>query len=146
MILKPTLLIGAMLAALALPAAAGAQPPSKIGGASAATIGGRVEQRLSRLHTEFGITPDQEKLWGQFADVVRSNARTMGGLFSQRRAALPTMTAADNMHSLTEIAAQHARAMQWMDAAFMALYTAMPPAQQKATDAAMRAEGMNARP
>ncbi|OIQ67454.1 hypothetical protein GALL_509670 [mine drainage metagenome] len=144
--LKSAILIGAVLAAPALPVMAATQPPPVVSGASAPTIRGRVEQRLARLHTEFGITPDQEKLWGQFADVVRSNARTMGGLFSQRRAALPTMTAADNMHSLTEIAAQHARAMQWMDAAFMALYTSMPPAQQKATDAAMRAEGMKARP
>ena len=144
--LKSAILIGAVLAAPTLPAMAATQPQPVVSGASAPTVGGRVEQRLAKLHAAFGITPDQEKLWGQFADVVRSNARTMGGLFSQRRAALPTMTAADDMHSLTEIAAQHARAMQWMDAAFMALYTSMPPAQQKATDAAMRAEGMKARP
>ena len=144
--LKSAILIGAVLASPALPAMAATQAPPVVSGASAPTVSGRVEQRLARLHAEFGITPDQEKLWGQFADVVRSNARTMGGLFSKRRAALPTMTAADNMHSLTEIAAQHARAMQWLDAAFMGLYNSMPPAQQKATDAAMRAEGMKARP
>ncbi len=146
MTLKSTILLGAVLAALAVPVASSAQPPATVNGASSATLRGRVEQRLNRMHAAFGITPDEEKQWGQFADVVRANARTMSGLFAERRAALATMTAADNLQSLTEIAAQHARAMQWMDAAFMALYSTMPPAQQQATDAAMRTESMHARP
>lgn len=155
MIIKSTAITGVILAALALPAAAGAQPPprpnptqppSAVGGASAPTLAGRVEQRLNQLHAALGITADEETLWGQYADVTRANARAMSGLFAQRKAALGTLSAPDNMHSLTEIAAQHARAMQWLDAAFTALYAAMPPAQQHAADAALRAASMHARP
>lgn len=147
MIVKSTAAVGAILAVLALPVVADAQPPGAVvNGASAPTLAGRVEQRLSRQHTEFAITPAEETLWTQYAQVTRANARDMSALFAQRKAALGTMNAPANIHSLAAIAAQHAQAMQRLDAAFTALYGAMPPAQQHATDAAIRAYSIHARP
>ena len=144
---KSTVAVCTILAVLVLPVVADAQPPAAaMNRASASTLAARVEQRLNRQHAEFAITPGEEALWTQYAQVTRANARDMSALFAQRKAALSSMNATDNMHSLAAIAAQHARAMQRLDAAFTALYAAMPPAQQHTTDAAIRAYSLRSRP
>lgn len=132
-----------LLSALLLPIAAGAQQaPAMESRASAGTLAARIEQRLSRLHTELGITQDEEAPWSQYAQVVRANARAISRLFAQRRAGLATMTATDNMQSMTDIAAQHAQNMQRMNTAFATLYRTMPPDQKRAADTVLRTRSM----
>ena len=131
-----------MAALLTMPVVAGAQSPPPAGGSlSAPDVSARLEHRLTRLHTELGITPAQEPLWSQYAAVAQSNAQDMGALMTRRQADIATMTAIQNMQSMTAIAAQHASNMQRLNTAFSALYGALSPDQRLKADAALRTHG-----
>src|ERR1700741_4780439 len=67
----------------------------------------RVEQRISYLHQQLKITPQQESQWNAFADVMRGNGQTMAKLFEERRAN-QDMSALDNMKQYADIAQAHA--------------------------------------
>jgi periplasmic protein CpxP/Spy len=45
----------------------------------------RLERRLNFLHSELGITPQQEQAWATFADAVRREAQTGRDQFFDRR-------------------------------------------------------------
>lgn len=105
------------------------------------SIADRVEQRLSHQHDALAITPSEESAWQQYAQAVHANARDLSKVFEQRHAALPTLSAMDNMQSMADAAAVHARNMQRLVAAFRPLYTAMPPQQQKLADTVFRTPG-----
>lgn len=126
------------LAALALPAVASAQQSAAPGSASGQDVPARVEQRLGRMHDALGITPNEEALWDQYAQVTRANAEGMSRAFAQRRAAIASMGAADNLQSMAAIAAQHAQNMQRLAATFGQLYAAMPLSQKKVADEVFR--------
>ena len=129
------------LAVLALPATASAQPNRAPGSDPGQDVPARVEQRLGRMHDALGITSAEEVAWGQYAQVTRSNADGMARAFAQRRAALASMSAADNLQGMAAIAAQHAQNMQRLAAAFGPLYAAMPPNQKKVADEVFRTPG-----
>ncbi|HVE07068.1 MAG TPA: Spy/CpxP family protein refolding chaperone, partial [Paraburkholderia sp.] len=67
----------------------------------------RVEERISYLHTQLKITPQQETQWNAFADVMRNNGETMGKLFEERRAN-KNISALDDMKQYADIAQAHA--------------------------------------
>jgi hypothetical protein len=130
-----------MIAALALPVAAMAQttptttpttttPAATSAPATAAPAthaatrhhppsADRVEERITQLHTELKITPAQETEWGNFADVMRSNATAVNQAYTDRSTKISTMNAADNMSS----------------------YAALSPDQQKIADQVFRGPG-----
>lgn len=125
----------------ASPAPSGAQAPSAGATKSAAPQqrgARRLEQRIKALHTELQITPAQQQVWDQFAQVMRENASAMHQAFQQRGAKFDTMTAADNMQSYAQLAQLHAANMQKLTAAFQTLYTAMSPEQKQNADAVFR--------
>ena len=49
----------------------------------------RVEVRIKELHTALNITPEQEELWNNVAQVMRDNAKTMDTLIKARENAKP---------------------------------------------------------
>ena len=94
----------------------------------------RVEERITRLHTELKITPEQETQWNAVASAMRDDAKTMEEAIAQRRAA-KSMTAVDNLKSYQAIADAHAQGLQKLIPAFQALYDTMSPEQKKNADA-----------
>jgi len=127
-----------LLAMLVLPAAAKAQQSTASTATSDQGLPARIEQRLARLHSELGITPSEEMSWRQYAQVTRANAQELSQSLVQRRATLSSMTAEDNLRSLSDMAAQHARNMQRLLVAFQQLYNAMPPDQRGNADQVLR--------
>jgi protein CpxP len=99
----------------------------------------RVERRIRELHTQLQITPAEEPLWNQFAEVMRENARNMDQAFIQRAQHFSTMNAVQNMQSYEQIAEDHAKRLQKLVPAFENLYNAMPEQQKQLTDQVFRA-------
>jgi hypothetical protein len=143
-----------LAAALALPAAAiapsaFAQPAAtsplapktvKHSAAADGNAAERVEARITQLHSELHITPQLEPQWKQFADTMRANAQGMDTNVRARQAALPTMSALDDMQSYSKLADQHAQDVQKLVGAFQTLYDAMSDDQKKVADAVFRSD------
>src|SRR5262245_21868368 len=99
--------ISAMLAATLFPAVSGAQAPPRQLPANPNRVApapsdrgdprgfdrrpnrfeDRLERRLDFLHSELGITPQQEELWSAFAGALRSEAQAGRERFANRREA-----------------------------------------------------------
>ncbi len=144
----------AVVALLALPAAALAQPTQSPAPAAppapasspmtSRPIPGkdmeeRVESHIKELHAQLRITAAEEPQWDQFAQVMRDNARDMDQAFTQRAQQYPTMNAVQNMQSYEQIAEAHAQHLQKLVPAFDNLYNVMPEQQKKLTDQVFRA-------
>jgi periplasmic protein CpxP/Spy len=144
----------AIIALLALPAAALAQPTQSPAPAApqaapsspmtsqpvpGKNMEERVENHIKQLHAQLQITPAEQPQWDQFAQVMRENARDMDQAFIQRAQQYPTMNAMQNMQSYEQIAEAHARHLQKLVPAFDNLYNAMPEQQKKLTDQVFRA-------
>lgn len=131
----------ALAAILALPVAAAGQQAAPGGASAGQNAMARVEQRLSKLHDALGITPAEENLWTQYAQIQRTNASEMSQRLAQRRTGRNSMSATENIQSLADMSAQHARNMQRLSAAFERLYGAMPPDQRRTADQVFRTYG-----
>jgi periplasmic protein CpxP/Spy len=144
----------AIIALLALPAAALAQPsqsPTPAAPPAAASspmtsqpVSGksmeeRVENHIKQLYAQLHITPAEQPQWDQFAQVMRENARDMDQTFMQRAQQYPTMNAMQNMQSYEKMAEAHVQHLQKLLPAFDNLYNAMPEQQKKLTDQVFRA-------
>jgi periplasmic protein CpxP/Spy len=146
----------AIVALLAMPAAALAQPAQSstpavppAPGASSSPMAAqpapgknveeRVEAHITQMRTQLRITAAEQAQWDQFAQVMRANARDMDQAFMQRAQQYPTMTAVQNMQSYEQIAEAHAAALQKLVPAFQNLYNAMPEQQKRMTDQVFRA-------
>lgn len=146
-ILASTLAMSGAFAQTAAPA--GAAPASASAAAPAPASGAahyeqRVEQRITYLHTQLKITPEQEPQWKAFADVMRTNGATMAGLYEQRMAH-SNQSALDDMKQYSAIATAHADGTKKLLDAFEPLYTSLSPDQKKLADTTFhhpsRAEG-----
>jgi len=71
----------------------------------------RVEAHINKLHTELHITPAQEDLWKDVAQVMRENEKTMEELHKSRAEQAATMTAVDDLKSDAAIADAHANGL-----------------------------------
>jgi protein CpxP len=144
----------AIVALLALPAAALAQPaqspapavppavsasPMPAQPAAGKNAEERVETHIKQLRAQLRITPAEEPQWQQFAAVMRDNARDMDQAFMQRAQQYPTMSAVQNMQSYEQIAEAHAAHLQKLVPAFANLYNAMPEQQKQHADQVFRA-------
>jgi protein CpxP len=153
-ILSSHLASAAVVALLAQPAAALAQPtqsPAPAAPSAAASspmtsqpVSGknmeeRVENHIKQLHAQLQITPAEQPQWDQFAQVMRENARDMDQAFMQRAQQYATMNAMQNMQSYEQMAEAHVRHLQKLVPAFDNLYNAMPEQQKKLTDQVFRA-------
>jgi periplasmic protein CpxP/Spy len=138
----------AVVALLALPAAALAQPAQSPAPAAppadasspmtsqpvpGKNTAERVQNHIKQLHAQLHITPAEQTQWDQFANVMRENARDMDQAFMQRAQQYSTMNAVQNMQSYQQIAEAHAQHLQKLVPAFDNLYNAMPEQQKKLT-------------
>ena len=137
-ILAASLSMSGVFAQSAAPAASATAAAASSADVRAAQHQQRVEERITWLHTQLKITPEQEPQWKTFADVMRSNGQTMGGLYKQRMETENTRNALDDMKQYAQIAQAHADDMQKLVAAFEPLYTSLSPEQKKLADQTFR--------
>ena len=107
--------------------------PKKSGhmaGAKALTAD-HVETRIKYLHSSLNITPEQETLWNNVAQVMLDNAKTMEEHIKVRAETAATVTPIDDLKSYSAIADAHADGLKKFIPAFEALYASMSEDQQK---------------
>ena len=155
----PALLIaGALLAA---PAAAFAQAPQTAltqpnapantqpsapasTTASAQKRNAMVEQRIAHLLSEIKITPDQQKSFDDFANVMRQNAAQMEGATERGVALSANASAVDRMEGYSNVAQTHAQNLQQLTSAFTSFYNTLTPQQKKVVDASFAEQAQKA--
>jgi hypothetical protein len=103
-----------------------------------ALSGEHVEARIAYLHTKLNITPEQEALWNDVAQVMLDNAKTMDELIKTRSGNAATMTPVDDLKSYSEIADAHADGLQKFIPVFESLYSSMSDAQKLNADKLFR--------
>jgi hypothetical protein len=106
-----------------------------------ALSGEHVEARIAYLHTKLNITPAQEELWNNAAQVMLDNAKTMEELIKSRSENAATMTPVDDLKSYSAIADAHADGLQKFIPVFESLYVSMSDAQKKNADTLFRHHG-----
>ena len=124
----------------ATPVAAAVHPASK-----AAMPADRDEQRIRKLHDSLAITASQEVLWGQLAQVMRTNDERIDELATERHRRAATMTAVEDLHSYGEITDAHAAGIRAFEPAFQSLYDAMSPTQKSNADNVFRHQDSHAK-
>jgi len=103
--------------------------------ASAEQQANTVEQRITQLHAQLKITPDQESKWNAVAQAMRDNAASMEKLAAEKRQQAPqNMTAVDDLKTYQEFAQQHVDGLKNLTSAFSSLYGAMNEQQKKNAD------------
>jgi len=137
-ILAACLSMSGAFAQSAAPAASATATAASSADVRAAQYQQRVEERITWLHTQLKITPEQEPQWKTFADVMRSNGQTMGELYKQRMETENTRNALDDMKQYAQIAQAHAEDMQKLVTAFEPLYASLSPEQKKLADQTFR--------
>jgi hypothetical protein len=115
------------------PAGATAAPPALSPAARAA-----VDERVAQLKTQLGITTAQEPLWSAFAEAMRDNAAATDALFTERAAAVASMSAVENMHSYAKITRAYADNTERLATAFDSLYASLSETQRRAADTLFR--------
>jgi len=99
------------------------------------TKGESVEQRITQLHSELRVTPDEESRWNAVAQAMRDNAAKMEKLVAEKHEKAPqNMTALDDLETYQEFTQQHLDGLKNLTSAFKSLYNAMPDAQKKNAD------------
>jgi hypothetical protein len=94
-----------------------------------------VEGRLAFLKTELKITDAQLPLWNKFADAVRDDAKTMGGMMqggmmgAAQRASLP-----DRLAMREKMMTERLEVLRRFKAAVDPLYAALSDEQKKTAD------------
>ena len=118
-----------------------ASPEPGLATAADAPTGDRVEARIKELHSKLKITPEQEELWNNVAQVMRDNAKAMEALIKARSEKAGTMTAVEDLKSYGEIAEAHADGLKKFIPVFEPLYAGMSDAQKKSADTLFRQHG-----
>jgi periplasmic protein CpxP/Spy len=136
--------IAALISAslVAAPLAAFAAEPAPAGAATAtkpisASPGDQknVEQRITQLHAELKIAPEQESKWNSVAQAMRDNAANMEKLVAEKRQQGPqNMTAVDDLKTYQEFAQAHVDGLKNLTSAFSSLYDSMSDQQKKNAD------------
>lgn len=97
-----------------------------------------IDRRIEGLRSQLAITQPQMPLWTAFAHAVRENAQSAIALSTQRAAAIPAMSAADNLHDYARVAHAYADNLERLAAAFDRLYTRLSAVQRRIADAVFR--------
>jgi periplasmic protein CpxP/Spy len=94
-----------------------------------------IEQRITALHTELKITPDQESKWNSVAQAMRDNAANVDKLITQnRQPGAPNMTAIDDLEANQQFVQAHLDGLKNFTSAFKSLYDSMSDQQKKNAD------------
>jgi len=94
----------------------------------------RTEARINDLHGTLKITPAQEELWNNLAQVMRDEAKTMDALIKTRTEIGKSMNAVEDLKSYAQITEAHAEGLKKFVPAFEALYGSMSDEQKKNAD------------
>jgi protein CpxP len=108
------------------------------------TMGAMVEKRISDLHRQLQITSAESTQWGQFAQVMRDNAKEIDQAYADRANKLDSMSAVDNMQSYAQIEQLRTQQVQKLVPAFQALYTSLSDQQKQTADAVFRNQAVKA--
>jgi hypothetical protein len=98
----------------------------------------RVEAQIKHLHEKLQITPAQEGMWSNVAQVMRDNADKLTSLAIARSENAKTMTAVDDLKSYAAITEAHEAGMEKLLPVFTTLYDSMSDVQKKAADEEFR--------
>lgn len=94
-----------------------------------------IEQRITQLHAQLKITPDQESKWNGVAQAMRDNASSMEKLVAEKRQQGPhNMTAVEDLQTYQEFTQQHLDGLKNLTSAFKSLYDSMSDQQKKNAD------------
>ncbi len=126
-------LLGASLVAMPLGALAQTTPAAHH--ATAKIKRETVEQRISLLHDELKITPDEEADWAPVAQAMRDNEAAMQKLVAERTAQSPqTINAVEDLKTYERFTQAHVSGLKTLIASFETLYGAMPDSQKAVAD------------
>jgi protein CpxP len=143
-LLSATFLTSPLTAARAADAPSQAAPPGAAD--AAATEAETVEQRITNLHAELKITPEEESKWNNVAQAMRENAAAMEKLAAARTVQAPqSMSAIDDLKSYEKFAQAHADGLKNLIGSFEVLYNTFPNAQKKNADQVFQTFGQKAR-
>jgi hypothetical protein len=90
--------------------------------------------RLKYLHDRLRITPAQEPLWANLAQVMRENANAMALLLKERFQTLKSGNAIDSMSTYEKLSEAQLDGLKRFTAAFQALYNSLSDDQKKIAD------------
>ena len=99
---------------------------------------GGLETRISTLHDQLKITPDQEKNWQAVAKIMRHDSEESRKLVEEKRKDEASLTAVADLNAYAEIAEAHAKHAKHLAKAFATLYDGMSDDQKKAADEVFR--------
>jgi periplasmic protein CpxP/Spy len=102
------------------------------------------ETQVKQLHDQLKITPEQESLWANVAQIMRSNDAKIDTLVKERHDKASTMTAVEDLRSYGAITEAHAVDIKTFIPAFERLYESMSPAQKANADNIFRTGGHKA--
>ena len=94
----------------------------------------RTEARINDLHSTLKITPAQEELWNNLAQLMRDDAKTLDALIKTRAEIAKSMNAVEDLKSYAQITEAHAEGLKKFIPAFEALYGSMSDEQKKNAD------------
>jgi hypothetical protein len=101
-----------------------------------------VEQRITKLHADLKITPNEESKWNDVAQAMRENASNMEKLVAEKRTQAPqTMSAVDDLNTYQEFAKAHLDGLKNLTSSFKSLYDSMPDGQKKNADQVFQSFG-----
>ena len=128
-------LMSAPLVAAPLTLAHAQTKPMPVATAPAGQKSEGVEQRITQLHAELKVTPDQESKWNSVAQAMRDNAANMDKLVAEKRQqGSPNMTAVDDLKTYQEFTQAHLDGLKNLTSAFSSLYSSMSDEQKKNAD------------
>jgi hypothetical protein len=93
-----------------------------------------LETRISDLHSQLQITPEQESKWQAVAKVMHANAEASRKAVEEKRKDEANLTAVADLNAYAEIAELHAKHVRKLAKVFADLYDAMSPDQKKIAD------------
>jgi protein CpxP len=128
-------LISAPLVAAPLTAVYAQSKPMPVSSTETGNKSEGVEQRITQLHAELKVTPDQESKWNSVAQAMRDNAANMDKLVAEKRqTGQPNMTAVDDLKTYQQFTQAHLDGIKNLTSAFSSLYDSMSDPQKKNAD------------
>ena len=132
---------GIQLAQSATPA------PAQADATAAPARSDTIEERITSLHEQLQITPDQDAKWNDVAQTLRENAANMDKMVAQNRLTPPqNTTAVGDLKNYEKFAQAHVKGLKNLIASFSTLYASMPAAQKKNADQVFQTFGHGAGP
>jgi periplasmic protein CpxP/Spy len=97
-----------------------------------------IAERLKYLHDRLRITPAQEPLWADLAQVMRENAKAIESLAKQRLQPTPNRTAVETLSIYEKLGEVQMDGLKKFLSVFQALYNGLSDQQKKIADVLFR--------